>query len=390
MALLMLLQYNKPKEVNWFPSFAAQHKIPYGTFVLNDLLQKWFADNLQQIHTPPFEFIQKDSSLQGTYVFVNNDISFGEVELNHLLDWTFKGNTLFIAANGFDDELMDTLHLETKNLYAGFGKGQIQIHKLVNPGFESGNKYEFNKDDYANYFNALDTTNTKVIGLVDYFDEDGTRQKQNVNALKQRFGKGEIILSTFPKAFTNYFILKENNKDYTAGLLSYIDGSKNIFVDNHYKSGKSFYTSPMYIFLNTKELKWAYYITLIGAFLYVVFEGKRKQRPIPVVIPLKNQTLAFTRTIADMYFEKGEQKSITDHKIEYFLEYIRSHFYLGTLKQDDGFYRNLAARSNHSYEDVKEMFTLMEKLKIRSVITDSDLKNLNKLIEKFKKKADGK
>ena len=131
-------------------------------------------------------------------------------------------------------------------------------------------------------------------------------------------------------------------------------------------------------------------MALIGAMFYVVFEGKRKQRAIPIVVPLKNQTLAFTRTIADMYFEKEEQKSITDHKIDYFLEYIRSHFYLGTIKQDDEFFRNLAARSNHSFDEVQELFAYMAKLKIRSVITNSDLKKLNTLIEKFKLKADGK
>ncbi len=384
MAILMLLQYSKPKEVNWFPSFVSQHKIPYGTYILNNLMEKKYGDNLKQIHKPPYELLQTDTTIQGTYFFVNNNVSFGEVELTSLLDWTAKGNTLFIASGGFEQELKDTLHFQTTGLYADFGEDQKQLHSLLHPNFKNVGSYEFSKDNYATYFSELDTLNVKGIGQVYYLSEDGSRQKKNFNVIKQPFGDGEIILSSFPKAFTNFFILEDNNKDYTAGLLSYIDGSKPIYMDNHYKSGKSFYTSPMYIFLNTKEFKWAYYIALIGAMFYVVFEGKRKQRAIPVVVPLKNQTLAFTRTIADMYFEKGEQKSITDHKIEYFLEYIRSHFYLGTLQQDDEFYRNLAARSNHSFDEVKELFSFMDKLKIRSVITNQDLKKLNTLIEKFK------
>ncbi len=390
MAILMLIQYSKPKEVNWFPSFVSQHKIPYGTYILNDLMEKKYGENLKQTNKPPFELLQSDTTIQGTYFFVNNNVSFGEAELSNLLDWTSKGNTLFIASNGFEKELKDTLHFQTSGLYADFGEDQKQLHKLLHPTFKNDASYEFNKDNYATYFSEFDTLNARSVGQVDYFSEDGSNQKKNFNVIKQPFGEGEIILSAFPKAFTNYFILEANNKEYTAGLLSYIDGSKPIYMDNHYKSGKSFYTSPMYIFLNTKEFKWAYYIALIGAMFYVLFEGKRKQRAIPVVVPLKNQTLAFTRTIADMYFEKGEQKSITDHKIDYFLEYIRSHFHLGTLKQDEEFFRNLASRSNHSFDEIKELFSFMEKLKIRSVITTSDLKKLNTLIEKFKFTADGK
>ena len=390
LALLMLFQYSKPKEINWFPSFVSQHKIPYGTYILNDLMEKKYKENLKQVTRPPFEVLQSDDNFQGTYFFVNDRISFGEAELNSLLDWTSQGNTLFIASGSFDIELKDTLNFETSGLYADFGEDLKQVHKLLNPAFTNDSLPTFDKDDYALYFSEIDTVHTKVIAKVNYASKPDSLKQEHFNVIKQEFGQGKIILCVFPKAFTNYFILKNNNKDYTAGLLSYIDGNRPIYMDNHYKSGKSFYTSPMYIFLNTKEFKWAYYIVLIGVLFYVVFEGKRKQRAIPVVVPLKNQTLAFTRTIADMYFEKDEQKSITEHKIAYFMEYIRSHFYMDTTKQDDAFFHNLAARSNHSEEEVKKLFSFMEKLKIRAVITNADLKKLNTLIEKFKLKADGK
>lgn len=391
LAILMLIQYTKPKEVNWFPSFVAQHKIPYGTYILNDLMTARYGDQLKHINEPPYEFLKEGDNGKGTYLFVNNSVSFGEIELNSLLDWTSKGNTLFIASSTFDEDLKDTLNIKTSGLFDGFGEEHVQQHSLLHPKLKNNATYEFTKDNYATYFSELDTTNVKAIGKVEYpSSEDDDEKSENFSVIKQAFGDGEIILSTFPKAFTNYFILEGNNKDYVAGLLSYIDGNKPIFIDNHYKSGKSFYTSPMYIFLNTKEFKWAYYITLIGALFYVIFEGKRKQRAIPVVVPLKNQTLAFTRTIADMYFEKGEQKSITDHKIDYFMEYIRSHYHLKTVERNEEFFRNLAARTNHTFEEVKDLFSYIEKLKIRSVITNHDLKKLNTLIEKFKLKADGK
>ncbi len=389
-ALLMLMQYNKPKEINWFPSYVVQHKIPYGTYVLNEVMANFFSGNIEQIHVSPFEFLTTNSSIKGTYFFVNDRIEFGETELNVLFDWTAQGNNLFMAAGGFEEQLLDTLHIDTGSLYAGFGEDGVQFHKLVHPMLKKDSPYPFNKDSYASYFESLDTLKTHILGAVEIPSVSDSIQTAHFNVIKQKFGKGEIILSLFPKAFTNYFILKEGNKDYTAGLLSYLDGSRTVYMDNHHKAGKTFYTSPMHIFLNTKALKWAYYIALIGALFYVIFEGKRKQRAIPVVRPLKNQTLAFTRTIADMYFEKGEQKQIAEHKIAHFLEYLRSHFYLDTQNRDEGFYSNLASRSNRSVEEVKELFNLMEKLKVRAEVSDIELKKLNTLIEKFKVKANGR
>ena len=366
-ALLLLMQYNKPKEVNWFPSFVSHHKIPYGTYVLNQLMKNIFEAKTGQITVSPFEFLNSEEAVSGTYFFVNDKIVFGKAELNALLNWTAQGNTLFIASNDFEKELLDTLHLKTSKLFAGLGDKQRQRHHLVNPLLRTSEGYPFLKDNFASYFSEIDSSTTTIIGSVDYSVSSDSTNLRHFNGIKQPFGQGEILLTTFPKAFTNYFILNGKNKDYTAGLLSYIDGSRSIYIDDHHKSGKTVYTSPMYIFLNTKEFKWAYYLVLIGTLIYIVFEGKRKQRAIAVVHPLKNQTLAFTRTIADMYYDKGERKTIATHKISYFLEYLRSTFHLSTTDHDVDFFDKLAARSNHSVEDIKKLFKEMDKMKKKEI-----------------------
>lgn len=389
LGLIFLVEFNKPKKINWFPSYVSHHKIPYGTYVLNDLLPELFDGKIRQVQRPPFEFLLRNDTIQGTYFFANASVQFGDTELEAVLDWVNKGNSVFIASESFDQQLLDTLNLERSSLYNQDELTPTFYHELTNPYLNSG-IFPFEKDYYTPIFKSIDTINTVVLGEVHTRADSTLTPIKNVSVIKQAFGKGEIILSTFPKAFTNYFMLKDSNRTYTAGLLSYMNAANTIFIDNHHKSGKSFYTSPMYLFLNTKELKWAYYMVLIGALFYVIFEGKRKQRPIPIVNPLKNQTLAFTRTIADMYFENGEQKQITIHKIDYFLEYIRSKLNLSTQQLDDTFKKRLAVRSNNTHEDVKSLFKLIEQLQSKNQITDSELQKLNKKIEAFKAKVDGK
>ncbi len=385
--VLLLLQYNEPKKLNWFPSYVAHHKIPFGTYVFNGIAENIFQDT-EQINTPPYEYLNNNPDSEGTYFFVNSAVGFADAELETLLDWTAKGNTLFIASESFEKKLLDTLDLATQNLYNGLESSGGFGFRLANPDLSPEKEYLFQKNKYTSYFNSIDTLHTSVLGLVRDLADDADSKYFNI--ISKNFGKGKIILSTFPKAFTNYFILKESNKDYTAGLLSYIPTKSTLYLDNYYKEGKAFYTSPMYIFLNNKALKWAYYLALIGAVIYIFFEGKRKQRAIPVVRPLKNQTLAFTRTIADMYYEKNEQKRIAEFKIEYFLEYIRSQFYLGTNERVAHFYRSLAARSSHSLEEVEKLFSFLERLKNQETVSTLELTQLNSAIEKFKKRADGR
>ncbi|MGB6152133.1 MAG: DUF4350 domain-containing protein [Pricia sp.] len=385
--LLVLLQYNRPKKINWFPSYVSTHKIPYGTLVLDDIMKNLFGDRAIPVPITPFEFLSAHENTEGTYMFVNEEVNFGETDLNRLLEWTAEGNSLFIASNDFEEKLLDTLHLNWARLYGDLNNVRSLRYRLVHPDLKTNTGYLFNKEEYATYFMEYDTEKMTVIGTVQNVNESNTSKEEFYNVVKCQFGKGEVILSTFPKAFTNYFILKDDNKDYTAGLLSYLDSSGNIYMDMNYKSGKSVYTSPMHIFLNTEELKWAYYLVLIGAVIYIIFEGKRKQRAIPVVLPLKNQTLAFTRTIADMYYEKGEAKPIAEHKIGHFLDYIRSHFHLGTVQKEDEFYSNLAARSSHTVHEIERLFGFLEQLRNQDTVTNYELQELNTAIEKFKKKA---
>ena len=385
---IVVLEYTKPQEVNWFPSYASHHKIPFGTFVFREQLERLFGnENIIDIEKSPFEYLKRNDSIKGTYIFINDNLSFGDAELVELLDWTTKGNTLFIASEQLGGNLHDTLNIST-SVISNFDnlKNYYQL-QLKNKQLKHDSLYTFDKANFLYHYKAIDTLNAKVISVIDNESDDKQFiENEHINVIKQSFGEGTIILSTFPQAFTNYFLLKSPNQNYTSGLLSYINPLETIYVDHHYKSGKTFYTSPLHIMLNNKALKWAYYMMLIGVLFYVIFEGKRKQRAIPIVKPLRNQTIDFTRTIANMYYEKGKHKEMINHKTNHLLEYIRVHFHLQTANIDDTFIKHLAARSNNTIEDTRHLFQTIESFNNKTQINNIELERLNDLIEKFKSK----
>lgn len=373
------VESNKAKPINWFPTYVAKHKLPYGTYVLRNELDNIFPNTeIKDINIPPYTFLQ-DTTKTGTYFFVDDGINFGEDEFNGLLQFVNRGNDVFISTHGIN---IDTLNLKTRGI-SSVAYEQKVFFKFYNSGL-STKEFGFDRNFYNTTFSEIDTLNTIALGKTGYLNEDNKRVSEGINFIKHPYGKGNFFFHTFPEAFTNYFILKSPNQQYTASLLSYLDSSKPILWDAYYKTGKSRIASPMHYLLSSKSLKWAYYTVLIGVLFFIVFEGKRKQRYIPIITPLKNQTLAFTRTIANMYYEKSEHKNIAEHKITYLLEYIRTKLHVPTVTINDNFYNYVASRSGHDVANVKKLFEQIEMVHKKNTITQEELIRLNAAIEKFK------
>ncbi len=361
------------------PSFVAEHKLPYGTYVLREEMPKLFPDTeVKDVQLSPYMKL-KDPNVSGTYFFVNDVINFGEEEFNLLMEFVERGNDVFISTQGAD---VDTLNLETEAVTTrGFFRSlELQIS---NPNLDTIPQ-EFNDNFSKLGFSEIDTLNTEVLGTIRLLTSDNSIDREEVNFIRRKHGKGNFYFHLFPFAFTNFNMLKDERHKYVASALSYIDEDKPILWDTYYKTGKSRITSPMYYVLSSPSLKWAYYIALIGIALFVIFQGKRTQRYIPIITPLRNQTLAFSRTLAGMYFEKKDHKGISNQVITYFMDYIRTQLNISTVKIDDSFYHDLAARSGNSIESVRALFKFIQAIEAKNIVTKGELETLNRIIDEFK------
>jgi len=387
-ALLVFVQTSKPEELNWFPSYSEKAKIPLGSYVFYDQLQKNIDQKkVQKVTTPPFEFLI-DSVSDGTYFFLNDDVSFDPAEIKKLLKWVGRGNTLFVAATYQSHKLLDTLNLEVATFYEQNSFTRKPLLNLSNPNLKRDRPYLMDKDLGSAYFKSIDTAKTTILGVYDRMrDQDSTSIKEpKVNFIKVPFENGFVYLHLFPQAFSNFFMLNDNNSDYTAGVLAYFPTGNTLFLDHYYKTGKAYNTSPLFLIFSNKYLKWAYYVLLIIAVLWVYFEGKRKQRSIPVIRPRPNQTLDFTRTIAGMYLEKKDHKQIAQHQINHFLEYLRSSYTISTNQLNEDFMKKLAAKSGRELAAIKQLIDTIITIRQQSAVSEQQLIALNTRIENFKAK----
>lgn len=379
--LLTYLQSTEPESVNWNPSYLETDKIALGSFVFYESWNESPSAKIEKVSIPPFEFINNEHS--GTYFFLNDVLSFDDAEMKKLLTWVNDGNTLFLSANSFSQNLLDTLKLETAIKLPGRSLSSQPFINLVHPKLKQTLPYSYEHELPLVYFSKIDTLNNIVLGVSSLNTFKGT-EGTNVNFLKAEFGNGSIFMHSMPEAFSNYFLLSSTNFNYAEAVLGYLDMAKTVYWDRYYKTGKAFYTSPLYILLQNRALKWAYYFALFGSVLFIIFEGKRKQRAIPVVEPLRNQTYEYSGTIADLYFEQKQYKALAIKIIHHFYDYIRTRYRIDTSLQKEAFYKEISAKSDHSIPETDALFKKINELKNKPEITKKELQQLHDVIQSFK------
>jgi Domain of unknown function (DUF4350) len=373
------IEFSKPKPINWSRTFNEKHTIPYGTFILYNELPVMFKDTIQNITVSPYEFFDdyfnwEDSTYttSGTYMLIDDYADVDDVSAQELLDFASHGNTIFMSANYLPQKFLDTLGIELKNDFNFTGKAQFS---LANSTFKN-DSITIDRGLSNIYFSALDSARTTVLGYQKFSEED------RINYVKVNHINGELYLHLQPMAFTNFSLLKDDNKKYAAAILSYLPDNP-IYFDSRNKKSMELGNSPLRFILSQLALKWAWILGLVSLLVFILFNAKRKQRIVKVVKPLVNSTIAFTKTIGNLYYETKDHNNLIDKKITYFLEAIRRKYYLDTQLLDEKFVKNLALKSGKDFAKTNKTINLIVHLKAKQLCNEEDLKNLNKTIEDF-------
>lgn len=390
---IFLLEINKPTPIDWSPTFNEKHTKPYGLKVLHEELPLLFnGRDLIDINLTPFEYFDEEFNfsdstyyIQGNYLYIHDGNLIDEVSAERILDFAAHGNNVFISSTMFPEVIEDSLNFKIKYTYTFNKKGKLY---LSNPLFVN-DTITLDKNVENIYFNELDSLHTTVLGyqsfkkntnLLSAGEQPDT--EEHINYVKIKYREGAFFLHTQPYVFTNYHLLKDRDYTYAEKVFSYLPDNTILF-DSVNKAGKDLGSSPFRFILSKPALRWAWYILLLLLVTFLIFNAKRKQRIIKIIKPLPNTTVDFTKTIANLYFETQDHSNLIDKKVTYFLEKIRSDYYLDTQNLDDSFARNLALKAGKNKEDVVKLVKYIRYLTTRTSHSESQLLELNKQIEEF-------
>ncbi len=205
------------------------------------------------------------------------------------------------------------------------------------------------------------------------------------------YGKGRIYLHTVPLAFTNYMLTQEGGFDYASFVFSHLPKGKKIYwarpLDFTYtppeRSLTHFGRTPLKYVLSHSSLAWAWYLLLLSALLYVLFEGKRKQRIMPLLVRPENTSMAFVSLIGQLTFLKGNHRKLAIEMLRLWSGHVHRHYNISLHQPHPNLAETLAARSGVSAGLIDKILSLRRKIENSTYFSEVTLVSLYKLLQSF-------
>lgn len=388
---------------DWIESFDSKEKKPFGTEVLQNEMETLFPDEKHVIIKRNFidDVIENNTvTPSGNYIAIDNHISYNQYTSNELLAFVGDGNIAFLASRNLDYHLSQALGLYiTQNSYDTYYQNintkddDFTLHLTAKNWVKQS--FPFKRYLIDSYIWDYNDQTTSVLGY--YENEIG---KQEVNFVRVAYGDGAFYIHTQPRVFTNFYMLNDSHHaEYISHCLSYLREDA-IFWDNHDISNRT-RSKPFEVqnhdpepeslseldyFLEHDSLRMALYTTLLGFGLFLLFKTKRNQRIIPIIPPLQNTSVAFTKTISNLYLNNKSNEDIAHKKLTYFYEKIRSELRINTQHVDDLFLKSLEQKTQLSRKEINDLFIIIRKTndKIKGeTLYDEDLITLDQALHTF-------
>ncbi len=382
------------KKTDWKETYREKSKEPFGIYILHEEFEDLTGNEKEDLKKNFYDYMYRDyydndvEEKQTYFCIKNSPYKLTEGGIDELLNFVFEGNTAFFSCNYFPYYLEEKLNFSSNYISVDslvvnttFKKSKGSL-SLENSNFRN-KKTDFKGYLNHKYFENFNSNTTIVLGNleVDHIERP--------NFIKIYHGKGAFYLHNSPIAFTNYSLLKKKQK-YVENVLSYLPEGKVLWDlqirSSTFQNKKNREQSIFQFFLKHKTLKWFLFVSLLGLLLFMLFNARRKQRPIPIIKPLENSTVAFTETIASLYLKEQDYKNMADKKIKFFLEKVRVKYLLETNNLNTKFIENLALKSGNDIPKTKYLINSIIAINKKSSCTEEELMVMYRMIENFFKK----
>jgi hypothetical protein len=354
-----------------------QSKAPYGTYVAYYGLHDLFPNaDLTINHESPARLLMGEE--KKAYIIITPQMDPEGSEVNAILNFVGSGNYVFISSFYFSDSLLHALNITPaySHIYSNPGDSlRLSVYNPVDFDSLSFAYPGYAMDDWAR---KIDSQYTSILGR----DARGRPDFVRFNYK----GGGSLYLHFAPLAFSNFFLLHKNNKAYYDNVFSYIPSTvKEVIWDDYFRYDRSksgHFSAFQYIFTSA-ALRWAFGLLLLLFGLFYIFESKRKQRMVPVLAGLRNNSLDFVRTIGRLYYQRRDNHDLAVKMVSHFQDHIRTRYNLHVSTADPAFVDRLSFRTGVPGAMLQELVDNIKVLQERSDLTDEELMEFHHQLEAF-------
>jgi hypothetical protein len=394
-------QSEKKRRLNENMTLKRQDKIPYGTYAAYQDLKYIFPK--ASIYTNKYEPGYWDSistyDAHQALIIICPSFRADSYEMQKLIRCAENGNDVFISSRYLSSAADKVLQCNSSSYDLSFIRADMLDDSmkisLGDPPFTKPLVYTYPGKTFDTYFASIDSLTTEVLGENEY---------GYANFIHLRAGKGNFYIHTEPLAFSNYFVLHKNNKEYYEKALSVIDRDVTRVVwDEYYlnKEEENAFDIPR----NNNKKGWfgtlmslenengqrsfgvAFWLLILLLLLYVLLGMRRKQRYIPVITKPGNDSLDFVKTTGRLYYDRCDHKNLCKKMAAYFLEHVRNKYKLLTGTLDDNFINQLRFKTGAPEHELRGIVSFIKYLDDEPLISSSALTDFHRQLESFYKKA---
>lgn len=403
---------------NWKEDYKKESVDPYGLFVADELLRKQFESWKFSVLTDSLAGLSNNDPYQkgANYVFIGGGMYLSTNDVTELLSFVEKGHTALISSRSLPYQLAthfelewceeaeeyDTYDYSYQWIDYEYFYDTIAQFNFLHPDLISEKGYEYkyyykkeNRYREWSYMNAnfICENEKAVLGLTN---------DSLINFIRLPYGDGHFYLHSTPLAFTNINLLKEHQLDYFNKVFQhlpagdiYMDYASHVSVDVARRNNDEFAGSeqhknlstehPMKYILSQPALRWAWYLLLLLALLYLIFRAKRQQRVIPILAQNENSSLEFIQTIGRLNFLKNNHKQAVQQQMKLWQTYVRERYQISP--KSEGFVAKLAAKAKFPEERLQKILLINQNIEASTYASENVLIEFHRLLEDFYKNA---
>lgn len=381
LVVMFIVELQLPKNFSWNPTFRHADKQPFGCYLFDDLMSATMPKGYSVTDSSLFQLAQDSTERRGVLV-VADRLNLIPAEMNAVLRMARNGSHVMLVAHGLGMFAEDTLGVDVRGGFESFDlQNFVKFNKERETMKWKSRTLGYQPRNYA-VFHPLVTShfrvekNTKHDTIGKPIDQQAFNKDDYPLVVTFRHGKGFITFASVPLLFTNYAVVDEDEQHrktigFTLRCLSPLKQLPVVRTEAYCPSHDPAEQSPLRYFISQPPLRWAIYVAMIGALLFLIFEGRRRQRIIPVVKAPENHSLEFVRLMGTLYYHSRERRSLVVRKWTYFAEELRrtAHIDVTDASEDDVTMPTLARMTAVSEQELR---TLVRRLRLLAEETDDE------------------
>ncbi len=383
-AVIYLLEANRKPIFSWESSYHHSDKQPFGSYVFDSVVRASVLHPYQYSNQTIYQLLHEDSVKQANLLIAKDILYLEKEEVIDLLNYISAGNTVLLASERWNDRLLDTLLLEMDyNYYDVVSALTIKKASCV-IRFTADSViyhiprvlacYDLHPKETLNHNDSITLQQPHIPATV-----LANNDRNGAVLLKYSFGKGNLLLCTLPKLFTNYGVLDTLNNGFVGRTLGHLQGQSIVRLEernNSYTTGSQ--QSPLRYILSHRALRWGLYVLMVAMLLFFVFTAKRKQRPIPVIKKPVNNLQQFAYSIASLYLHRNNNADLILKKYVYWADRLKRMHGIDIINEAHTreFIARFAAKTNQPLDACTNLFRQLDAIDTNSHVSDDEMKDL--------------